>query len=130
MSSRIDDPALAQDGGLLEPVTLRDLRRWRRDGTRFPCLTAYDATTARWLARAGVPVLLVGDSAGEVILGLPSTIHAPLDFLITITAAVKRGAPNSLVMADMPFMSYHGSPDDAVRNAGRSDAANIPSVRP
>lgn len=119
MTSRIDDPELAHAGGLLEPVTLRDLRRWRREGTRFPCLTAYDATTARWLARAGVPVLLVGDSAGEVILGLPSTIHAPLDFLITITAAVKRGAPNALVMADMPFMSYHCSPDDAVRNAGR-----------
>ena len=108
-----------QESKPMEPVTLRDLRRWRREGTRFPCLTAYDATTARWLSRAGVPVLLAGDSAGEVILGLPSTIHAPLDFMITITAAVKRGAPNALVMADMPFMSYQAGDDEAMRNAGR-----------
>ena len=63
------------------PITLRDLRRWSREGTVFPCLTAYDATMARWLERAGVPVLLVGDSAAEVILGHSGTIHAPLDFL-------------------------------------------------
>ena len=85
----------------------------------FPCLTAYDATMARWLERAGVPVLLVGDSAAEVVLGHPRTIHAPLDFLIQITAAVKRGAPKTFVMGDMPFLSYHGTVEEAVRNAGR-----------
>jgi 3-methyl-2-oxobutanoate hydroxymethyltransferase len=85
----------------------------------FAALTAYDATTARWLDRAGVPMLLAGDSAAEVILGFDSTIHAPLEFMITITAAVKRGAPNALVMADMPFLSYQASEADAIRNAGR-----------
>ena len=85
----------------------------------FPCLTAYDATTARWLERAGVPVLLVGDSAAQVILGQPSTVHAPLDFLVTITGAVRRGAADAFVIGDMPFLSYHGSEDDAVHNAGR-----------
>ena len=102
-----------------EPVTIRDLRRWSREGRVFPCLTAYDATMARWLERSGVPVLLVGDSAAEVVLGHPRTIHAPLDFLIEITAAVKRGAPRTFVMGDMPFLSYHGTVEDAVRNAGR-----------
>lgn len=90
-----------------------------RSGEPFSCLTCYDATTARWLDRAGVHVLLVGDTAAEVILGYPSTIHMPLDVSLALTAGVKRGAPSALVMGDMPFMSYQASPDDAVRNAGR-----------
>ena len=120
MSARIDEPTVnSTDSGLPKRVTLRDLRRWRREGTVFPCLTAYDATMARWLAKAGVPVLLVGDSAAEVVLGLPSTTHAPLDFLVQITAAVRRGAPNAYVIGDMPFLSYHADENDAVMNAGR-----------
>ncbi|MCP3904501.1 MAG: 3-methyl-2-oxobutanoate hydroxymethyltransferase [Planctomycetes bacterium] len=101
------------------PVTLRTLVRMVDRGEKFACLTCYDATTARWLQRAGIPVLLVGDTAAEMILGHPSTIHAPLDFLITLTAAVKRGAPNTHVMADMPFMSYQADPAEGVHNAGR-----------
>lgn len=102
-----------------KPVTLRSIRRMMREGRKFAALTCYDATTARWLERAGVPVLLVGDTAAEMILGLPGTIHAPLDFMVTLTAAVKRGAPNTLVMADMPFMSYQADDAEAIRNAGR-----------
>jgi len=102
-----------------EPVTLRTLQKMVRSGERFSCLTCYDATTARWLGRAGLEVLLVGDTAAEVILGFPSTIHAPLDFMVVLTAAVKRGAPACMVMADMPFMSYQPSEADAIRNAGR-----------
>ena len=90
-----------------------------RERIPFAALTCYDATTARWLERAGVPVLLVGDTAAEVILGHPNTLHAPLDFLIALTAAVKRGAPRALVMADMPFMSYQSDDAEGVRNAGR-----------
>lgn len=101
------------------PVTLKTIRRMVRDGEPFACLTCYDATTARWLERAGIHLLLVGDSAAEVVLGLPSTVHMPLDVLLALTAAVKRGAPGTLVMGDMPFMSYHASPDDAMKNAGR-----------
>ncbi len=101
------------------PVTLRRLREWSASGHKFACLTCYDATTAGWLWRAGVSVLLVGDTAAEMILGYPSTIHAPLDFLVTITAAVKRGAPDAHVMADMPFMSYQACDAEALRNAGR-----------
>lgn len=88
-------------------------------GQPFACLTCYDASTARWLERAGVHVLLVGDTAAEVILGHSRTIDMPLEVLLQLTAAVKRGAPNTVVMADMPFMSYQAGEDEAVRNAGR-----------
>jgi 3-methyl-2-oxobutanoate hydroxymethyltransferase len=88
-------------------------------GDKFACLAAYDATTARWLERGGVHVLLAGDSAAQVVLGFDRTIDAPLDFLVQITAAVKRGAPRTLVMADMPFMSYHASVESAMANAAR-----------
>lgn len=102
-----------------EPVTIRTLRHWRRDGKRFAMLTCYDATTARWLSRAGVPMLLVGDSAGQIVLGHKGTTQTPLDFLILITAAVKRSAPDCFVMADMPFLSYQIDDTEALRNAGR-----------
>ena len=100
-------------------LTLRDLGRMAKSGAKFSCLTCYDATTARWLERSGVEVLLVGDTAAEMILGYSSTINAPLDFMVTITAAVKRGAPSRIVMADMPFMSYQADDAEAIRNAGR-----------
>ena len=102
-----------------KPVTLRTIRRFVAEDRKFACLTCYDATTARWLERAGVPVLLVGDTAAEMILGHSGTIHAPLDFLITITAAVRRGAPHTFIMGDMPFMSYQADDAEALRNAGR-----------
>jgi 3-methyl-2-oxobutanoate hydroxymethyltransferase len=100
-------------------VTLRTIQRWTRDRSPFACLTCYDATTARWFERAGIPVLLVGDTAAEVILGFSGTVHAPLDFLITLTAAVKRGAPKCFVMGDMPFLSYQADEAEGIRNAGR-----------
>lgn len=104
---------------LRKPVTVRTIQRMAARGERFAALTCYDATTAKWLQEAGVPMLLVGDTAAEMILGHPGTIYAPLDFLILLTAAVKRGAPNCLVMADMPFMSYQPSERDGMINAGR-----------
>ncbi len=100
-------------------VTVRTLDAMRTRGERFACLTAYDATMARLLHRAGVHVLLVGDTAAEMVLGYRTTVQMPLDVLIALTAAVRRGAPDALVMGDMPFMSYHCGDDDAVRNAGR-----------
>jgi 3-methyl-2-oxobutanoate hydroxymethyltransferase len=100
-------------------VTLQTLRRMAKAGEPFAALTCYDATTARWLARGGVHVLLVGDTAAEVILGLPRTIDMPLDVLLALTAGVKRGAPKCVVMGDMPFMSYQADDASAIRNAGR-----------
>ena len=101
------------------PVTLRTLRKWSKANSKWAMLTCYDATTARWMAEAGLPTMLVGDTAAEMILGYDSTIHAPLDFLITLTAAVKRGAPNVFVMGDMPFLSYQVDEASAIKNAGR-----------
>jgi 3-methyl-2-oxobutanoate hydroxymethyltransferase len=103
----------------VEPVTIRTIREMVARSEPFACLTCYDATTARWLQRAGVHVLLVGDTAAEVILGFPRTIDMPLDVLIALTAGVKRGAPRCMVMADMPFMSYQADEASALRNAGR-----------
>ncbi len=90
-----------------------------RGGEPFACLTCYDATTARWLARGGVHVLLVGDTAAEMVLGFSRTIDMPLEVLIALTAGVKRGAPGCVVMADMPFLSYSADEAEGVRNAGR-----------
>ncbi|MEM7681364.1 MAG: 3-methyl-2-oxobutanoate hydroxymethyltransferase [Planctomycetota bacterium] len=105
--------------GSPEPVSLATLRGRVRAGTPFAALTCYDATTAGHLFAAGVDVLLVGDSAAMVLLGEPSTIHAPLEFMLTLTAAVKRGAPRAFVMGDLPFMSYQADVAEGVRNAGR-----------
>ena len=66
------------------PVTIKTIRKMAREARPFACLTCYDATTARWLARAGVHVLLVGDTAAEVILGFPRTIDMPLDIAIAL----------------------------------------------
>jgi len=101
------------------PFTLNDLRAARTTGAKLAMLTCYDYTTARLLDEAGVPMLLVGDSASSVILGHASTLPVSLDFLIEITAAVKRGATRSLVMGDMPFGSYQEDDAQGVRNVVR-----------
>jgi 3-methyl-2-oxobutanoate hydroxymethyltransferase len=100
-------------------VTVNDLRAWKASGKRFPMLTAYDYPTARILDRAGIPVLLVGDSLGQAVLGYETTLPVTMDEMIHHTKAVSRGAENALVVGDMPFMSYQASPEDAIRNAGR-----------
>jgi len=96
--------------------SFNDLRVARKSGTKVPMLTCYDYTTARLMQEAGVPALLVGDSASNVVLGYPTTLPVSLSFMIELTAAVVRGAPNCLVLADMPFGSYHGSLDRGVSN--------------
>ncbi|MDQ5874168.1 MAG: 3-methyl-2-oxobutanoate hydroxymethyltransferase [Actinomycetota bacterium] len=82
-------------------------------------LTAYDASMARLLDRAGVPVLLVGDTLGEMMLGHSSTIPVTMDDMIHHAAAVTRGVENAFVVGDMPFMSYQASTTEALHNAGR-----------
>jgi 3-methyl-2-oxobutanoate hydroxymethyltransferase len=88
------------------------------DGERLPMLTAYDHPTARILDEAGIPLLLVGDSLGQVLLGYDSTVRVTMAEMLHHTAAVVRGAKRALVIGDMPFLSY-GSPGDAMENAGR-----------
>ena len=100
-------------------TNVRDLRKWKTEGKKFTMLTAYDYTTARWLDQAGIPVLLVGDSLGNTMLGYPDTLSVTMDDMIRYAGAVVRGAPSALVIGDLPFMAYHASAEDAIRNAGR-----------
>src|SRR5436309_3166807 len=105
--------------GLTRKVRAPDLARMKARGERIVMLTAYDATMARLLDRAGIDLLLVGDSLGQVILGLDTTIPVTLDAVIHHTRAVARGATRALVVADMPFLTYQVSAEEALRNAGR-----------
>jgi 3-methyl-2-oxobutanoate hydroxymethyltransferase len=99
--------------------TFDDLRAARVAGHRVPMLTCYDFSTARLMQEAGVPALLVGDSAANVILGHDSTVPVSLSFMIELTAAVRRGAPLALVVADMPFGSYQASVEEGARSVMR-----------
>ncbi|KAI0262247.1 ketopantoate hydroxymethyltransferase-domain-containing protein [Gloeopeniophorella convolvens] len=100
-------------------VTIQHLYQMRRAGTPITMLTAYDFPTARALDTHGVDMALVGDSLAQVCLGLPSTTHLTLDDMLHHTRAVARGATHPFLVADMPFGSYHASPEDAVRSAVR-----------
>src|SRR6202023_4190896 len=100
-------------------VRVPDLALMKQRGERIVMLTAYDATMARLLDRAGIDVLLVGDSLGQVILGLDTTIPVTLDAVIHHTLAVTRGANRALVVADMPFLTYQVTTEQAMRNAAR-----------
>ncbi len=99
-------------------VTLSTLRQMKQNGERFSCLTAYDATFANALDRAGVEVILIGDSLGMVIQGQESTVAVDMDDMVYHTQCVQRGVSRALIMADMPFMSYP-NPDEALYNAAR-----------
>jgi len=101
------------------PVTIQDLRGFKARGERFAMLTAYDFPTAQVLDEAGIPVLLVGDSLAQVVLGYDSTIPVTVDEMLHHTRAVARGTRNALIVGDMPFMSYQVSVEEGLRNAGR-----------
>ena len=110
-------------------VRVPDLRERKRRGEKIAVLTAYDANMARILDRAGVDVLLVGDSVGVVVLGHEHTLPVTLDDMLHHTRAVARGAQRALVVADMPFMTYQVSIEEAVRNAGRLVQAGAAAVK-
>ncbi len=101
------------------PVTVRDIRAFKERGERFAMLTAYDAFSARLLDEAGIPLLLVGDTLGMVMLGYDTTLPVTMEDMLHHTAAVRRGVTNAFVVGDMPFMSYQSSVEEGLRNAGR-----------
>src|SRR5438874_7705330 len=103
----------------MKRVRIPDLARAKRQFRKITMLTAYDATMAALLDRAGIDALLVGDSLGMVMLGHETTIPVTLDAMVHHTAAVTRGANRAMVIADMPFLTYQVSEEDALRNAGR-----------
>ncbi len=100
-------------------ITTRTLRRMKAEGRKIVSLTAYDALTAALLEKAGVEVILVGDSAGMVVAGRRDTLSVTLEEMLLLTRWVAAGVENALLVSDMPFLTYQVNPDEAVRNAGR-----------
>jgi len=99
--------------------TIADLAAWKRDGKRWAMLTSYDALTASVFDEAGIPVLLVGDSAGNNFLGEENTVPVTVDELIRLARAVVRGSKRALVVADLPFGSYEVSKEQALETGIR-----------
>jgi 3-methyl-2-oxobutanoate hydroxymethyltransferase len=104
---------------MMPRVTPDQIRQMKERGERIPMLTAYDYASAQILDAAGVPMLLVGDSMGNVILGYDTTIPVTLDDIIRHTQAVVRGSQHALIVADLPFGTFQVSPDDTMRHAAR-----------
>ena len=100
-------------------VTIREIKRMKAKGEKIPMVTAYDYTTARLADAAGIPIVLVGDSLGMVVLGYDSTIPVTMDDMVHHVKMVARGTKNALVVADLPFMSYQIDQAQALSNAAR-----------
>ncbi len=112
-----------------EKVTVQTLRRMKAEGEPIVMVTAYDYPTARLVDAAGVDVILVGDSVGMVVHGLPSTQQVTVEMMELHVAAVARANPRAMIVGDMPFMSYETSTRDALVNAGRLVAAGADAVK-
>ncbi|WP_075182158.1 3-methyl-2-oxobutanoate hydroxymethyltransferase [Pantoea sp. 1.19] len=102
----------------MKPTTLSHLRQWKQQGRKFATLTAYDFSFARLFADEGIAVLLIGDSLGMTVQGHDSTLPVTVEHIAYHTAAVRRGAPQALVMADLPFMAY-ATPEQTCANAAQ-----------
>ena len=101
------------------PVSITDLRKAKEAGEKFAMLTAYDYLSAQILDQAGIPVILVGDSLGNVMLGYDTTVPVTADEMIHHTRAVVRGAPTALVVGDLPFGTYQAGPEQALATSIR-----------
>lgn len=100
-------------------VTTRNVQEFKKKGQKFAVLTAYDYPTAKLVEEAGVPVILVGDSLGQVVLGYDSTVKVTMEEMLHHTKAVVRGTQRAMVVGDMPFLSYNLDEAQALQNAGR-----------
>jgi 3-methyl-2-oxobutanoate hydroxymethyltransferase len=109
--------------------SILDFNRARQEGRPIVMVTAYDAAMARLMAASEADVILVGDSAAMVVHGLPSTVHATLEMMVLHTAAVRRGAPERVIVADMPFLTFRQGRDVAVRAAGALMKAGATAVK-
>ena len=100
-------------------ITITELLNAKRQNRKISAISCYDYNTASLISQTGVQMILVGDSAAQAVLGFDTTLPATMDFMVTITAAVRRGAPNVFLVADMPFLSYQVGIPEAIKNAGR-----------
>ena len=100
-------------------ITINQCMDMKQRGEKIAMLTAYDYATAKLIDESGIPIILVGDSLGMVVLGYESTIPVTMDEMLHHTRAVVRGAKQALVVGDMPFMTYHATTSEALRNAAR-----------
>ena len=117
-----DAPAsIVQDANLYTPkkVTVKSLKQFKNREQPFAMLTAYDYSTAKLLDEAGIETLLVGDSLAMTVLGHPNTLSVTVDEMLHHVKAVRRGTKRAFLVADMPFMTYHISREESLRNAGR-----------
>jgi len=100
-------------------ITISDLHEKKLNNEKISAISCYDFITAKLISETNIEMIIVGDSASQLILGYDSTLPVTMDFMVTITSAVRRGAPNLFLVADMPFLSYQVTIPDAIRNAGR-----------
>ena len=100
-------------------VTINDIREMKQNGEKIAMLTAYDYTTAKIIDKCSIPIILVGDSLGNVVLGYENTLPVTMDMMIHHSKAVVRGTEHAMVVGDMPFMTYHVSIEGALKNAAR-----------
>ncbi|MBA3740748.1 MAG: 3-methyl-2-oxobutanoate hydroxymethyltransferase [Chloroflexi bacterium] len=114
---------------LREPMALHDIAALKRAGTKIVMVTAYDQPSARLASEAGIDLILVGDSAGNNVLGYESTVPVTMDEAAMLTSAVARAKPRALVIGDMPFGSFQASDADAVANAVRLVKAGADAVK-
>jgi 3-methyl-2-oxobutanoate hydroxymethyltransferase len=103
----------------MKKISILDIQRFKHEGRKIAMLTAYDVQISRILDACGVDMILVGDSVGNVVLGYDNTLPVSMDDMVRHTQAVVRGRNRAFVVADMPFMSYQASTQDALNNAGR-----------
>ncbi len=113
----------------IKPVTVRTFQKFKENNEKISMLTAYDCATAKYIDESGVDSILIGDSVGMTVLGYDTTINVTVDDMLTFTKAVSRGVQRALVVADLPFLSYHVSKEQTILNAGKLIQAGAKAVK-
>jgi 3-methyl-2-oxobutanoate hydroxymethyltransferase len=125
--------SFGETGGIVkkrtDKVTILDFARWKEKDEKIVMITAYDVLFARIFDEVGVDSILVGDSLGQVVLGLPNTLGVTMEDMVRHTGAAARGTRRAFLIADMPFLSYQPGPEEAIRNAGRLIQAGAEGVK-
>ena len=114
---------------IIKPITARYFQNQKQAKEKLTMLTAYDYSTAKYIDECGIDSILVGDSVGMTVLGYDSTINVTIEDMLTFTKAVSRGVKRALVIADMPFLSYHVSKEQTILNAGKLIQAGAKAVK-